>query len=285
MKIYIENLGVLRQTEFSTGDLTIICGMNNTGKTYVTYALYGFLSFWQDGFFPEINYKDIRRLQSEGFVHIDLEPYIQQAQNIITRSSEEYQSRLKNVFAAQEERFNDTVFRVSIDPKKIKPLKRKYQSRISSASSERFSISKKEGELEIVVSLLTSDEKARIPLEILNQFIGNAIKEIVFSNVLPNPFIASAERTGAAIFRKELNFQRNRLLEEMTQTDKNIDPMELLFKVYQDYPLPVKKSVEFTRELEAIATRTSFLVKEHPSLLKDFAGILGGEYTDRKSVV
>ena len=39
----LKNLGIIKQAEFSLGDLTIICGENNTGKTYITYALYGFL--------------------------------------------------------------------------------------------------------------------------------------------------------------------------------------------------------------------------------------------------
>ncbi len=47
MKIRLKNLGVLKQAEFSLGDLTIICGENNTGKTYATYALYGFLNSWR----------------------------------------------------------------------------------------------------------------------------------------------------------------------------------------------------------------------------------------------
>ncbi len=38
MKIKIKNLGALKQAEFTIGDLTIICGNNNTGKTYATYA-------------------------------------------------------------------------------------------------------------------------------------------------------------------------------------------------------------------------------------------------------
>ena len=45
MKITLKNLGILKQAEFSLGDLTIICGENNTGKTYATYALYGFSKF------------------------------------------------------------------------------------------------------------------------------------------------------------------------------------------------------------------------------------------------
>ena len=50
LKIRLKNLGILKYAEFSLGDLTLICGKNNTGKTYAAYALYGFLDVlaWTD---------------------------------------------------------------------------------------------------------------------------------------------------------------------------------------------------------------------------------------------
>ncbi len=45
MKIHIKNIGMLDEAEFEVGDLTLICGENNTGKTYATYSLYGYLDF------------------------------------------------------------------------------------------------------------------------------------------------------------------------------------------------------------------------------------------------
>lgn len=109
--------------------------------------------------------------------------------------------------------------------------------------------------------------------------IAKALKRIIFSPLFPRPFIASGERTGAAIFRKELNFARNRLREEMSQADYKIDPRELLFKGYQNYPLPVEQNVDFTRDLETISKQRSFLHNDHPEVLNDFADIIGGEYT------
>ncbi len=40
MKIHIKNIGMLDEAEFEVGDLTLICGENNTGKTYATYSLW-----------------------------------------------------------------------------------------------------------------------------------------------------------------------------------------------------------------------------------------------------
>ncbi|HAN73974.1 MAG TPA: hypothetical protein DCQ63_06550, partial [Planktothrix sp. UBA8402] len=117
------------------------------------------------------------------------------------------------------------------------------------------------------------------PIDIVKRTIADALKDIIFAPLFPRPFIASAERTGVAIFRKELNFARNRLLEEMTQTGKNINPMELLFKVYDDYALPIKKNVDFIRQLETLVKKSSFIADNYPDILVDFANIIGGEYT------
>ena len=44
MKFKVTNLGCIKSAEIELGKLTLLSGENNTGKTYLTYALYGFLS-------------------------------------------------------------------------------------------------------------------------------------------------------------------------------------------------------------------------------------------------
>jgi len=277
MKVEISKLGPLKQAEFSLGDFTIICGENNTGKTYATNALFGFLSFWHEAFYIRVKDEEITRLLAEGVVHISLPAYIESAEQIVADACKQYAKQLPMVFAAQADRFKETVVRIVLDSQKIRLID-EYARRIRSADSERFSITKEKGSDEMIVSLLVDRDKVRIPHDVVMQFVGDALKEIIFSEIFPNPFIASAERTGAAIFRKELNFTRNRLLEELSQSDKSVDPLELLFRGYQDYALPIKKNVDFTRDLETIFKQSSFIANEHPEVLADFADIIGGEY-------
>ncbi len=47
MKFVFKKLGPIKEAELELGDLTIIAGRNNTGKTYVAYALYGSLKTWE----------------------------------------------------------------------------------------------------------------------------------------------------------------------------------------------------------------------------------------------
>jgi len=278
MKIQIKNLGALQQAEFSLGDMTILCGVNNTGKTYATYALFGFLSGWREGLSIEIPQQTVTQLLAEGVVHIDVTAYIKDAQNILEEGCIEYAKHLPEIFAASADRFKESKFSVTVDFEDIRPSG-KYERRMKAANAELFSIMKADSSNDLVVTLLAEKGKTKIPQEVIVKIIADALKDIVFSQVFPNPFIASAERTGAAIFRKDLNFARNRLLEEMTKADKNIDPMDLLFKTYQDYALPVKANVDFTRQLEALAKKSSFVADKFPDVLTDFADIIGGEYT------
>ncbi|MEH2050361.1 AAA family ATPase [Nostoc sp.] len=278
MKIKVKNLGALKQAEFTLGDLTIICGCNNTGKTYATYALFGFLSTWRRMFAIQINTDQIKQLLADGVIRLDIQEYIKQSKQIVAQGCQAYTQQLPKIFAARAERFKTTDFQVSLDIQNIS-LAGRFNREIASGEASLFSITKSEESTELVVTLLVEKEKVKIPPDILERIIADALKDIIFDQFLPNPFIASAERTGAAIFRKELNFARNRLLEEMGQTDKNINPRELLFKVYQDYALPVEKNVDFTRELETIFQKSSFIAENHPDVLADFADIIGGKYT------
>lgn len=280
MKIKVKNLGALREAEFTLGDLTIICGGNNTGKTYATYALFGFLYTWQRILSIQINDDKIEDLLADGVIRIDIQEYVKKSEQIIIKACERYTQELPKIFAAPIDRFKNTEFNISLEIKTedIK-LKNKFDRKMGSANAEIFSITKSEESTELVVTLLVEKDKVKIPYEFIKFLIANAIKDIIFAQFFPRPFIASAERTGAAIFRKELNFAKNRLLEEIGQADENIDTMELLLKEYDDYALPIKTNVDFTRKLETIVKKNSFITDEHPDLLADFTDIIGGEYT------
>jgi AAA15 family ATPase/GTPase len=282
MKITIKNLGAIKQAEFTLGELTIICGGNNTGKTYATYALFGFLSFWRDAFSIKVPDGDVRRLLTEGSIELDIHDYIRNAPTILKNGCKAFTEQLAHVFASSDKHFSESYFSVELDSSDIQPSPT-FERTMGAAKTQLFSISKIADSQLVTISLLVEKEKVRIPQEVISRIIGDALKDIVFGHLFPHPFIASAERTGAAIFRKELNFARNRLLEEMSSMEKDINPFELLSKVYKDYALPVKSNVDFTRQLEELAKKDSFIAKEQPEILDDFTDIIGGDYLVTKN--
>ena len=280
MKISVENLGILKQAEFELGDMTLICGSNNTGKTYATYALFGFLSHWSRFLKFEIPASEINTLLEEGILRIDITPYTQNVDKVLEAGCQDYSQQLSNIFAAKADYFKDSCFQIDLQPEALSSvLNQAFDRKIGLNKTEFLSLTKKEEEKNLVVSLLIDTELGEVPPQnIIKDMISDALSEIIFGKAFPDPFIASTERTGAAIFRKELNFARNRLLEEMTRVGKDIDPMELLFKSYNDYALPVKANADFIRQLETISKKDSILVTDYPQILNEFSDIIGGEY-------
>jgi len=218
----------------------------------------------------------IDQLLSDGVISLDLQEYVQQCESILTTGCQRYVRQIPEVFAANEERFKNVDFQIELNFDNIQ-FQNKYEKKISTATWEIISISKPENDPYLSITLLTETEKINLPVHFLEEIIYDSIQDIIFSQFFPRPFIASAERTGAAIFRKELNFARNRLLEEISK-NSNFNPRELLFNVSQDYALPVKENVDFTRQIETIVKKTSFIAENHPSILEDFADIIGGQY-------
>ena len=292
MRIRLKNLGILKHAEFSLGDLTIICGENNTGKTYMAYALYGFLRSWRELVDFSISEAQIQRLLTDGVLNIDLSQYMKTANQILAEACKKYRDKLDEVFATTEGRFRDSEFYIEVEIPDI--LDMKYEREMMSTRSDNwepdgewhYSCIKGKGTEEVIFTLLAKNKRQRkeILSRTANRFIHNRISDIIFCEsppvpILPFPFITSAERTGVAIFRRELNFVRNRLLEDMAQANKVADSRDLLSKGYQNYPSPIEANVEFIGQLEYISKRKSFITKEHPDVLEEFADIVGGDYS------
>ena len=277
LTIKLKNIGILKQAEFLLGDLTIICGKNNTGKTYATYALYGFLQSWRKLINIPVNHRLSRDLLTDGVLTIDLFQYVEKANQILAEVCENYIEQLDQIFAAPEDTFQSSEFHLYVSENNIRD--KEINQRIELPQGGNFEYSKPKGSEGLTVTIRIEEEQSRIAPYFAEMVVERIITDVIFSDFLPKPFISSAERTGVAIFRRELNFARNRLLEEIGRADQKLDPRELLFKAYQSYPSPVEDNVDFTRQLEDIAKRKSFISKEHPEVLEDFADIVGGEYT------
>ena len=273
LTVRLKNIGILKQAEFSLGDLTLICGENNTGKTYAACALYGFLNSWRRFIRFPISNAQIQQALTEA-VKIDL---AQATDNVLTQACKKYTEQLHKIFAAPEGTFQNSEFHLV--PDEIDLRDKKFNSRLTSRQNPAFIFAKSKGSEEVILTSRGSEEQEReIDADSVKSAIDFVMLTDVFSDSLPKPFIFSAERTGVAVFRKELDFARNRLIEEMGRSDQKVDLRELLFKAYQNYPEPVEDNVNFTRQLEDIGKRKSFISKEYPEILEDFADIIGGEY-------
>lgn len=279
MKLSLENLGALTTGELELADLTVICGENNTGKTYLTYTLYGLLRTWET--FVKLPDLDLHPLQANGLMEIDLaDTILKQAPQLMQDAVDHYCESLYRVLAAQEKRFSDTKLALHIDFTGV--LAPAYQREFTTDRNRRIiSFVKRLDETKLTISAVTEESNRPLGRFGYQPLIDRVIKEICFAPVLPDPFIVSTERTGAVTFQGELNLAKNRLIDlahEVTGAE-SLDPSRLLERVYGGgYPLPVKDNVDFINALAGIQATESDLLKEEPTILEEFENLIGGTY-------
>ncbi len=148
LTVKLKNIGILKQAEFSLGDLTIICGENNTGKTYAAYTLYGFLRFWHQFISPAINEAHIEDTPIKQ-VKIGL---TQATKNTLTEACKEYTKQLDKIFAAPEDTFQNSGFHLVTEDISSGSLPKPFI-----ASAERTSISTFRKELNFARSRLLKE--------------------------------------------------------------------------------------------------------------------------------
>ncbi|MCG6553099.1 MAG: ATP-binding protein [Candidatus Magnetominusculus sp. LBB02] len=274
MKIRVKNLGIMRQAEFELGDLTIICGENNTGKTYLAYALYGFLKTWNTNI-NMVSDQVMNTLMENGSAELNIDELIKKIPEIVKNGCNKYQTALAGIFASSESRFSQSTFMIDVEHKDIQ-IPRSFKSTLGSANNQQFEIIREIDSSIIRISLLVDKGNIDMHSDIISRFISR----IILQYFLPKAFIVSTERTGAAIFQNELDIARNRLLDEFSKMKKEtFNPIRLFEDILTGYALPVKENIDFIRSLSTIKTKDSFIIKEHEELLSDFNNIVGGSYS------
>ena len=278
LKIRLKNLGILKHAEFSLGDLTLICGKNNTGKTYAAYALHGFLQLWRGLVDFGVSGAQVRRLLTDGRIKIRLAGYVQKADRLLAAACKQYTEQLDDVFAVTEDRFRNSEFHIQTEAINVRD--KEFSHEVGIIFARFLAYSKEKGSEDVTVNLVIDKDIAQqIDPDFVKGAINFIIAHSIFYDSFPLPFVSSAERTGAAVFCRELNFDGNRRLERIGRASEQTDPQDLLFDSYQFYPLPLEENVDFIHQLEDIQPGKSFIAREHPEILKDFDDIIGGKYT------
>jgi AAA ATPase domain len=285
MRLSFKNLGVLDQVDLELGDLTVICGRNNTGKTYATYALYGFLRHWRR-ITPSVSTEFAQKLTQEGTAVIDLGAFALSDWTVLLQDmANRYRDMLPAALAADKSRFTDTQVSLSL-PSPEAHMQPEFERVIrNKADKPIIGFHKPLGSYILKITLLDGHETA-LPAVAVMDYVSDAVQDLCFGHALPGVFMASTERTGAAIFKNELNFTQRRLIEAITNIEKtkskDINYGEIFSAIIPEfnsrYAFPVRDEVEFVNQVESLDSEESPLLRDNPDLLDAFNDLLGGEY-------
>ena len=267
IKATFKNIGPIKDAELELGDLTIIAGQNNTGKTYLVYTLYGFLDFLKRRNFPyfefgeEKNFKKIEKITNQiektERASMSLEEYEELNESIMQGRSLFFSSTLiGRVFSSPNGEFEGALFFLRVENEHIPtetPIYVRSTGKIKASITSYF----KNGEL---IFELNNAEN----IQISHEFVRNGLQALlgkITQRRCPDSFILSAERFGISLFYKELDFTKNRLVEELQNLSnkKEPDPFVFLERESARYAQPIKDNIDFTRDLARIQKRKSEL--------------------------
>lgn len=279
LSFHFKSLGAISDAKMDLGDLTIICGENNTGKTYITHAIYGFLDYWHSrgkaprGILMELG----RRLIKEGSVTVPVSKDV--LAKALKVASESYSREIEDVFTGNAKLFHDA----SIDVAAIGDgdLGAAVENmRVASPGRATLEMKKNGTGKNVRLSLLVNEGVASSTFRFaIERMLNNVLREGILKNQLPKPFIASTERTGSAIFQRDLDFHRNRQLDDiLIREEKSRRERSAGRGRATKYPIPVRDNVDFIRGIPDIVKEDGEFAGKNPDVIEFFREISGGEY-------
>ena len=275
MKFVFKNLGPIHEAELELGDLTIIAGRNNTGKTYVAYTLSYFL-LMRPPLSSEME-KLAKTILEEGEVKWSVSPeMLNKNRREVARKMAQDCSKetLAEFFSASVKDFEGACIEIAIEDEFPKYARSKT---LEFPRGYAFTLTYGDGEICIGVS-----KTGRKPPPTGD--LSWAFSELYFSFLFPEfpePFVLSAERFGISLFYKELDFTKNRILELVREIGKGRErdsflPFMVIDKLAGRYARPIRDNIDYARKIPELQKWRSEIYDS--KLFNDIANMMGGSY-------
>ncbi|MDE2677549.1 MAG: AAA family ATPase [Gemmatimonadota bacterium] len=283
-----ENIGPVKDAALGLSRLTIIAGRNNTGKTYIAYSLYGFLKTWGDSragarhrlkgwrFFGDFVEGVSAMLRDSGRAEmpVSLSAIADHRRSLARELGVAFSMNLPGVFSSRRDSFPGAAFHIDMDDdtaaKLPSPLRLPFG---------RTAIAMTHDGTDLVAQVDGSRESHRGAPSVWS--VAQAYCVFLLRDVLPDPFILSAERFGISLFYRELDFRKNQLVDLLQKLGderprKSVSPYVIIDRATSRYAMPIKDNIDFTRDIPDLPKDGSALADYR--LFDDVKDLVGGYY-------
>ena len=299
MDITFENLGFIKKGNIKTNDITIIFGPNNVGKTYLSYSIYSMMKEYRDYFFNAgyVSNKMATALISDGFYEDTISSFIRgldqnELCNKISGGLPRFFKDTHGLLKEAKVKVNET-----IDGNKLNQVS--FRVTISLSHNFKMFISKVKGDDKLK---FTIDEAEISDEDVVKQIRKPTIKETLsrmqiliryvvttkfFDFLEKEPFIITSERTGISLFLKEIDKNRNNvvntialesygIVEDSDNTIKNI--IEDRVSIFAE---PINHNINVIRDSFGTARKITMEKKDvskYKKIMSTLMELVGGNY-------
>ena len=283
MKVHIKNLGAIKEGEMEIKPLTLLCGANNTSKTYALYVVYGLLKnavAWNmEKWEPLKSYEG-------GTLTFELDKFIEEHwQKFQTKISTQTTASLSEFFAADKGNFSESRVGIKFDLQTVLAAAKQETisipaSRKASASSQRtlrspvVRIQKKKDQFAVNITCEELDPDGP-PFEQVRRTLSRRLSDLVWRLLIGrDALLLPAERGGLHLFRTELNANRTHLLH------RSSNPQQTLFDDIASYAQPIADYIDLLNAFESLK-RNEGQLADLATWLQNY--IVGGQYAVSES--
>lgn len=272
----IENLGNLESGKIEVKPLTLLCGPNNTGKTWVMYTIYGFFNNHDVGSLAGVD-QVVTDLTENGILEFNLEEWLEKNFVSTLKSIKKtIKSKLPILFSADNSLFEHSTFSWEVTLAELlernKEQALEFEFSLGSKKIHAFKATKSV-DSQIISMTLIKD----LPKEILN----NVISSLIYSYLLgrgsqpQNAFLIPAERNGLHLFYRELSNRRTALLHHASRDELDL---QLLLKdvLGSKYAKPIADYIDWLNDLTNIKKGAE--KNKYHDLAEEVKKLIGGRY-------
>ncbi len=248
MRITVKNLGVIKKAEIDTSKkLTVFCGPNSTGKTYLAYIIYAI--YRNKNIFKLKSFSEAKDAFNK---HIKIKLKKEYIDELLSKIADYCKKSIGEIFGISEENenkfFKQFVINISISNEE-------YQNIIEKEYYVNWngeSLTLKYNNIEYLNPL---NNKIDIQEDLLWCLM---LKSLIFQDTYMFP----VERNSIYTFKTELSLSRNQLLDTILDKKANISKItDLLGQRSRRYPLAIKDNLYIANDLENVQKYKSELYK------------------------
>ena len=293
----VKNLGYIEEAEVDLSkDLIVFTGHNNTGKTYLAYAIY----FLNKSFSDHISFKRIevilgnevsqstrRKLKlnnKETTINLTTSKILniisqKTTDEIIFKVLDEIKDNFENLFSTSMH-FPNIDISIDFDKPMMKNLLtnkkfnfHKIGKQYTSDSHDGYTLLKKtEFQKNISMSFkieiydnddFGDEDREEIKNDLYRSLLVDIYEPVLDSFWNKSTYIAPAERNAINIFSKELSLAKNRVLKNKNGASKDIEFLNR-------YPLPIQDNLEIAEDLAHLSRNKSDFAYLAEELEQDF---------------
>ena len=294
MNLTVKNVGPLNDVSIKLNKLTVLCGNNNSGKTYLIYALYSILTYIRNKGINVFTEQDKEVFCNTGKCSLKVEEIAEAYANIFKNDfHEKFSEVLAKDLAIAKSKTANSVVELSLEKSKKEII----GELISSASRDlkgrytndiRLRISHEQNNEFVVCEFLpqqTLDSQGASPLFPLQPSVFEAVEwlfPIFIQRFLLKPFVITCERNGIAMFGDELRmfyaflFEASHIeYDKFQELKKKLD--------FKGYPLPIRRELEFSINLKNVQNRVGALA-HNAAIIQSLSDLTGGHYSVQQDV-